>query len=108
MFSFVVEFGNRHFAVFSVVCCRVMIQHYQIALCGGQVVRQPNNRFFDGKFIPEAKTIHWTCNKAKYARAKAKTSEYFEGKHNFVRSKEHVLKTRNCIAMKIILPFHRF
>ena len=24
--------------------------------------------------------IHWTCNKGKYVRAKAKTSEYFEGK----------------------------
>ena len=29
-----------------------------------------------------------------------KTSEYFEGKHNSVRSKDHVVKTRNCIAMK--------
>ena len=69
----------------------------------------PNNRFFDGKFIPEDKTIHWTCNKGKYVRAKAKASEYFEGKHNYVRSEEpeHV-KTRNCIATKIILPFHRF
>ena len=58
----------------------------------------PNNRFFDGKFIPEDKTIHWTCNKGKYVRAKAKTSEYFEEKHNSVRSKGHVLHTRNCIA----------
>ena len=52
--------------------------------------------------------MHWTCNKGKYVRAKAKTSEYFEGKHNYVRSKEHVVKTRNCIATKIMLPFQRF
>ena len=46
----------------------------------------PNNRFFDGNFIPEDKTIHWTCNEGKFVRVKAKTSEYFEGKHNSVRS----------------------
>ena len=61
------------------------------------------------EFIPEDKTIHWTCNKGKYVRAKAKTSEYFDGKHNNLRSKEHVVKTRNCgIASTIILPFQRF
>ena len=65
----------------------------------------PNNRFFDGKFIPEDKTIHWTCNKGKYVRAKAKTSKYLEGKHNYVRSKDHVVKTRNCIATKNNLTF---
>ena len=60
--------------------------------------KHPNNRFFDGEFIPEDKTIHWTRNKGKYVRAKAKTSEYFEEKHNSVRSKDHVLQTRNCDA----------
>ena len=84
----------------------------QSAVCSLQsafYTDRPNNRFFDGKFIPEDKTIHWTCNKGRYVRAKAKTSEYFDGKHNNVRSKEHVVKTRNCgIASTIILPFQRF
>ena len=46
----------------------------------------PNNRFFEGKFIPDDKTIRWTFNQGKYFRTKAKTSEYFEEKHNSVRS----------------------
>ena len=30
MVSFDVTFGNRPFAVFNIVCCRVIIQHYHI------------------------------------------------------------------------------
>ena len=83
--------------------------HFTPGLQSAFYTDRPNNRFFDGKFIPEDKTIHWTCNKGKYVRAKAKTSKYFDGKHNNVRSKEHVVKTRNCgIASTIILPFQRF
>ena len=83
----------------SAVCC----------LLSAFYTDRSNNRFLDGNFIPEDKTIHWTCNKGKYVRAKAKTSEHFDGKHNNVRSKEHVVKTRNCgIASTVILPFQQF
>ena len=68
--------------------------HFTPGLQSAFYTDRPNNRFFDGKFIPEDKTIHWTCNKGKYVRAKAKTSEYFDGKHNNVRSKEHVVNTQ--------------
>ena len=104
LFYFVLFYPQSAFYPWSAVSSL----HFSRGLQSAFYTDRPNNRFFDGKFIPEDKTIHWTCNKGKYVRAKAKTSEYFEGKHNYVRSKEHVVKTRNCIATKIILPFQRF
>ena len=61
--------------------------------------------FFDGTFIPEDKTIRWTCNKGKYVRFGARTSEYFERKTQFC-----VMTTTRgeFTAAKIILPFQRF
>ena len=49
---------------------------------GNQGKNHPNHRFFDGTFIPEDKIIRWTCNQDKYVRFEARTSEYFERKHN--------------------------
>ena len=92
MFSFLVKFGNRPFAVFNIVCCRVIIQHYQIVLkillavwwSSGSVTGQLNiSKFKVLRVCPYLKSKSYFPHNP-YPAFKLMISRYFRKSHNTV------------------------